>query len=93
MRITSLKFLLAVLVVCGFYSDFTGHSVFYKKFAREFFALVDILFVAPVNVFAVQTQSLFFYTAGLCWGKFNFPLFEKIDRIGRGEAVVLFLFT
>ncbi len=64
---------------------------FMKKFPRGFFALVSILFIAPVNVYFVQTQALFFYTAGLYWGKFDFPLFEKIDKISWGEAVVLFL--
>ena len=66
---------------------------FMKKFPRGFFALVSILFVAPVNVFFVQTQALFFYTAGLYWGTFDFPLFEKIDRISWREAFVLFLFS
>lgn len=66
---------------------------FIKKFPRGFFALVTILFVAPVNTFVVQTQALFFYTVGLYWGKFDFPLFKKIDRIGWGEAVLLVLFT
>lgn len=64
---------------------------FMKKFPRGFFALVSILFIAPVNVYFVRTQALFFYTAGLYWGKFDFPLFEKIDKISWGEAVVLFL--
>ena len=66
---------------------------FMKKFSCGFFALVSILFVAPVNVFFVQTQALFFYTAGLYWGTFDFPLFEKIDRISWSEAFVLFLFS
>ena len=66
---------------------------FMKKFPRGFFALVSILFIAPVNVYFVWTQALFFYTAGLYWGTFDFPLFEKIDRISWNEAFVLFLFS
>ncbi|MGN0728538.1 acyltransferase family protein [Treponema sp.] len=68
-------------------------NFFMKKFPRGFFLFVSILFIAPVNVYFVQTQALFFYTAGLYWGTFDFPLFEKIDKIRWGEASVLFLMS
>ena len=53
---------------------------FMKKFPRGFFALVSILFIAPVNVYFVQTQALFFYTAGLYWGNLIFRCLRKLTK-------------
>ena len=65
-----------------------------KRFPIGFFALVSVPFLLAVpHVFVVRTQALFYYVAGLYWGAYDLPLFEKIDRISWLESTMLFLLT
>lgn len=63
-----------------------------KKFPAAIFVFALASFLAPFNVYFVEPQALFFYVAGLCWGMFEIPLFEKIDQIKWKELVPLFAF-
>ena len=62
------------------------------KFPAGIFIFALASFLAPFNVYFVEPQAFFFYIAGLCWGIFEIPLFEKIDQIKWKELIPLFAF-
>lgn len=62
-----------------------------KKFPAGFFALAFASFIIPVRMYFVEIEAFFFYIAGLYWGIYDVPLFQKIDRIHWKEIVPLFV--
>ena len=61
-----------------------------RKIPAAFFAFAAASFLARFNVYFVEPQALFFYAAGLYWGMYEIPLFEKIDQIKWRELIPLF---
>lgn len=62
-----------------------------KKFPAGFFAYAFTIFIIPVRMYFVETTAFFFYIAGLYWGMYDVPLFQKIDRIQWKEILSLFV--
>ena len=68
-------------------------KVLIKKFPVGFFALDLAIFIMSVRVYFVETTAFFFYTAGLYWGMYDVPLFQKIDKILWKEILPLFVIS
>ena len=68
-------------------------KLFIKKFPIGFFSFALVIFVTPVRVYFVETTAFFFYIAGLYWGIYDFPLFQKIDKIKWKEILPLLILT
>lgn len=62
-----------------------------EKFPVAFLVSVSLFFVCGDLPFHRSAgEALFFYVAGIFWGIFDIPLFEKIDRISWCETLFLF---
>ena len=62
-----------------------------KRFPVGFFSLALAAFIIPVRVYFVETTAFFFYVAGMYWGIYDIPLFQKIDQIKWKEIIPLFM--
>lgn len=66
---------------------------FIRKYPASFLFALSFIYVIPLRAYFVETQALFYYSLGLYWGMYDIPLFEKIDKIGWAESIIVFLLS
>ena len=68
-------------------------NFFIRKYPASFLFAISSIYIIPVSVYFVETQALFYYSLGLYWGLYDIPLFEKIDKIGWAESILVFFLS
>ena len=61
-----------------------------RRFPSGFLCLLFLLYLPPLPVWIVDTQSLFFFSLGLYWGVRDYPLFDRLDGTSALQWVFLF---
>ena len=66
---------------------------FIRKYPASFLFALSFIYVIPLRAYFVETPALLYYSLGLYWGMYDIPLFEKIDKIGWAESIIVFLLS
>lgn len=66
---------------------------FIRKYPASFLFALSFIYIFPLGSYIGQSQALLYYSLGLYWGMYDIPLFEKIDKIGWAESIIVFLLS